>query len=408
VVGGDPALGADPDPLQVRGHVDEVADHGRVDGIVVGVDAHVVVPAEPDPVPPAQVQRDRWQRQHRCSVRVQPGDRRHACRADDPRVRTDQPVGELGVEVRRRGEGSPGHERGLEPCVTALDDPLGLRVLRRQQHQPGRQSAHERRDAIGSARPTPDARLVVPQQPTRNPTQLLDQLPRPQQQVLGLAGRQHPGSDEPRVRGGDHQHRQLARPVLQRNPLRWEPQITLRRITRLPNQAIRRIDRPMLRAQPLHILPEPADRALPADSLSQHRRRHLRRVPQQSPHPRLEHGERRRSRHPLIPRRRVRVHRLHDRCPRDPQPLGDPRLRHALRSQPPDQRQSSKVITLQSSSVHFSPPKLFSSRAPPTFFPLAVESIGPRRALLLRAGHAHELRPGQQLISQQERREGDR
>jgi hypothetical protein len=28
--------------------------------------------------------------------------------------------------------------------------------------------------------------------------------------------------------------------------------------------------------------------------------------------------------------------------------------------------QSSKVITLQSSSVHFSPPKLFSFRAPPT------------------------------------------
>ena len=52
----------------------------------------------------------------------------------------------------------------------------------------------------------------------------------------------------------------------------------------------------------------------------------------------LEHGERRRSRRPLIPRRRVQVHRLHDRCPRDPQPLGDPRLRHALRSQPPDQR----------------------------------------------------------------------
>ena len=42
--------------------------------------------------------------------------------------------------------------------------------------------------------------------------------------------------------------------------------------------------------------------------------------------------------HALIARRRVRVHRLDDRGPRDAQPLRDPCLRHTLRSQPSDQR----------------------------------------------------------------------
>ena len=37
-----------------------------------------------------------------------------------------------------------------------------------------------------------DPGLVVPDQPARHPPELLDQLPRPQQQILGLAGRDHP------------------------------------------------------------------------------------------------------------------------------------------------------------------------------------------------------------------------
>lgn len=41
---------------------------------------------------------------------------------------------------------------------------------------------------------------------------------------------------------------------------------------------------------------------------------------------------------PLIPRRRDRLHRLHNRGPRNPQPLRNPSLRHPLRRQPPDQR----------------------------------------------------------------------
>ena len=55
--GPDPGVGGDqapvecgPDPVQVGGHVDHPADHGRVDGVVAGIDADVVVAAQPDPV----------------------------------------------------------------------------------------------------------------------------------------------------------------------------------------------------------------------------------------------------------------------------------------------------------------------------------------------------------------------
>ena len=47
-----------------------------------------------------------------------------------------------------------------------------------------------------------------------------------------------------------------------------------------------------------------ADRPRPAHPLGQHRRRHVRGLRQQRPHPRLERRERRRPRRPLIPRRR--------------------------------------------------------------------------------------------------------
>jgi len=273
-----------------------------------------------------------------CTKSVSPARGASACRAAIAAC-AGQPTGELGVEVSRAGENPPGHERGLEPPVAALHDPLGLRVPGWQQHERGRQRPHERPDTPGPALSSPDTWLVVPDQPTRNRTQLPDQLPRPQQQILGLAGRDHPPDHEPGVRRHNHQHRQqLGAPVLQRDLLRWEPQITLRCITCRPDQAIGRIDRPMLRAQLLHVLTEPSDRALPPDAFGQHRRGHVRRLGEQGPHPRLDYRERRRPRPPLIPRRRGRVHRLDDRGPRDPQPLRDPRVRHALPSEPPDQR----------------------------------------------------------------------
>lgn len=64
VVGNGPAVGADPDLLKVRGHVNGTPDHARVDGVVVGVDPDVVVPAQPDVVAPSQMQHPWWQWQH--------------------------------------------------------------------------------------------------------------------------------------------------------------------------------------------------------------------------------------------------------------------------------------------------------------------------------------------------------
>ena len=59
-MGGDePAVVADLDAGQVGVDVDEPADDVRVDGVVVAVDAHVVVPSQPDPVDPPERRGDR-------------------------------------------------------------------------------------------------------------------------------------------------------------------------------------------------------------------------------------------------------------------------------------------------------------------------------------------------------------
>lgn len=122
----------------------------------------------------------------------------------------------------------------------------------------------------------------------------------------------------------------------------------------------------MLGTRPLHVLPEPPHRARPPHPVGQHRGRHVRHFLQQRLHRRLERGERRRPRRPLIARRRVRVHRLDDVVREIPKrcairAFGTPSAASLLIN-----AQSSKVITLQSLSAHLSPPKLFSLRAPPT------------------------------------------
>lgn len=52
---------------------------------------------------------------------------------------------------------------------------------------------------------------------------------------------------EPRMRRGEHHDRQQhVAAVLQRDLLRWEPQVALRRVTGQPGQPVRRVDRYML------------------------------------------------------------------------------------------------------------------------------------------------------------------
>ena len=78
---------ADPDPFQVGGDVDQPADRGRVDGVVDCVDADVVVPAQPDPFPPAHRRWHRRQRQHRGPIGVDQVDRSGLDGAHHPAVR---------------------------------------------------------------------------------------------------------------------------------------------------------------------------------------------------------------------------------------------------------------------------------------------------------------------------------
>ena len=87
MVGDGLAVEADPDTLKVGGHVDQSADRMRVDRVVRSVHADVVVPTQADPVAPAQMQRDRGQRQHRREIRAQPIDWGSLDRADGASVR---------------------------------------------------------------------------------------------------------------------------------------------------------------------------------------------------------------------------------------------------------------------------------------------------------------------------------
>ena len=47
VIGDDPAVTQHPHPVQIRHDLDPAADHGRIDGIVVGVQPDVMITRQP-------------------------------------------------------------------------------------------------------------------------------------------------------------------------------------------------------------------------------------------------------------------------------------------------------------------------------------------------------------------------
>ena len=115
---------------QVGADLDPAADHGRVDRVVVGVDAHVVVPRQAGARVPADLRRHRRQRQHRGPVRsTRSSGRQPSTRIQRP-LAFGQPGPQLGVEVDRDGERPPGQERRLEVVVGPLQQTLRLRVGR--------------------------------------------------------------------------------------------------------------------------------------------------------------------------------------------------------------------------------------------------------------------------------------
>jgi len=119
-----------------------------------------------------------------------------------------QPVAELGVEVARGPEVTPGHEGGLEEPVASLHETLGLRVVRRQPLQRGSQGAGERpdRSACRLPRPMPDSLSQINRRCTRPSCCSSSHIPNSRSCVC-LVGIMRP-TGKPPVRRGNHQHRQ--------------------------------------------------------------------------------------------------------------------------------------------------------------------------------------------------------
>ncbi len=109
----------------------------------------------------------------------------------------------------------------------------------------------------------------------------------PEQQILGLAGREHPPGDEPRVRRDDDQHRQQR--ARRRPPAGSSSAGTTDRTAPaspgMPDQPVGRIEAADSEAAAAGRCPEPGDRPRPLDPLGDHRRRHLRMLGQQLPAP---------------------------------------------------------------------------------------------------------------------------
>ena len=342
VVGDEPPVETHPDPFQVGGDVDHPADRGRVDGVVVGVDADVVVAAQPDLVRQPTVQRDRRQRQHRCPVGVDQIDRAGLDRAHHPPVRPVEPVGELGVEVGRRGEAAAGHERGLEEPVAPLDHTLGLRVVRLElMHAWWPTCRRTRRHPAASRprRPMPDSLSQISRRGTRPSCSISAH--DPNSRSGGLARRDHPAADEPRVRR-------------RRSPA---PATTPSCRPRAGSASAGTTGR----TAPHHPAPTsagPPDPGGDAPDAAGPRCRGTTSVDPVQPTRSASTVAGMSGISASNARTRasngvndvgstgarsyfggaVRGHRLDHRVPRDPQPLSDPRLRHPLRRQPPDQR----------------------------------------------------------------------
>jgi hypothetical protein len=62
VIGDSAAVSPGLRPFQVSADIHDTADHGGVDGVIAGIEADVIVAAQPHPVTPAQLRRGGWPR----------------------------------------------------------------------------------------------------------------------------------------------------------------------------------------------------------------------------------------------------------------------------------------------------------------------------------------------------------
>lgn len=258
----------------------------------------------------------------------------------DSAVGAGDPVGSLGVEIARAGEGPPRQERGLQILIGPLDEAFRLRISRTALNHPQAQRAAERchrlRELRAPAAPGPNRGLVVPDQRPRRRAPPREQSPVPGQQVRALARGQHAGGHDPRVTRHHHQHRRAA----DLSGAEWdvdrrEPQIALDQLAREILGARGRVRRDEQRAQLSDPVLEHRQRPVPADPLRDHRRRHLRPVGEQLPNLGLHRIDHRPAGGALILRRLVRGQGPAHRVAPDPQPARDRLDRHLLRPMKP-------------------------------------------------------------------------
>jgi hypothetical protein len=335
---------SDHDLLEVSRDDDAASDRTGVDGVVVAVQAHVVIPGQAQAGRPPRARRH-WRQPHHLRAVSLPALGRSASEpAVVALIRLSEPDPELGVEVSRRGEAASGQKRCLQVAVGALHQPLGLGVARAALNDLDPQRAPEALHRLGEHRaprpPRPDRGLVVPDQRPRDRAPPAEQLPVPSEQVRALPRRDHPRGQHPRIARDHHQHRR--RPGLsgaEGHRGRREPQIALRELARPVLGSRHGVGRRIVRAQ----LPDPVlehrQRPAPADPLRDYRRRHRRPLFEQLPNQWFDLVDDRALHRPLILRRLLGGQRPPHRVPPQTQRPGDRLDRHPLRPmQPTDLR----------------------------------------------------------------------
>ena len=231
----------------------------RVDRVVVAVQAHVVVARQPQRAAPAGRWRDRRQRQHRGPVGVDPVGRGAAQHPTVALVDQRQPVGQLGVEVRRASEAcgragtrSPDSRWPARPAPWPPDRPD-------RRSRPWRPAPHGRRAAASVRTVWPPAALAdralpVPHQHPRHRPSPAMSCHQPANRSSAAREGMQPGGQPAGIAGHHHQHRQPVAVRVWPNPtgrvIAGEPQVALghlpSRIGRPRRRVRRQIHRPQL------------------------------------------------------------------------------------------------------------------------------------------------------------------
>ena len=290
-----------------------------------------MIPRQPQHVLPADRRRHRRQSQHRRLISVDPVQRTATQHPMHPGVGSSQELGQLRVEVRRRGEAAPRQKRALQIVVEPFHQALGLRVGRLADDHLRAQRAAERltlRGQLGPAGPPPAHRaLPVPHQHPRRRAQLGNHPPPAGIQILSAPRRHQHRGGEPGVTAHHGQHRQqLRRPGLAEPDRQLDVGNQKSHCATSPGgigRPARRVRRQIHRPQLRHPAAQRINRIRPADPLSNHRRRHPRKRLKQLPDPRLEPIDHRTRPPPLILGRTAAGQRRLHRVPRTADHPGD-------------------------------------------------------------------------------------